>query len=114
MRAGERDLVINGRRFKITKHAVDRMCDMCVNADEIVAVLRHPEHVYLSLSRRYRGHENWTLGRITLPLRPIGKSRYAIPTVLWSSDELWQADLLYGPPTDRVYRPGTAPVRNYS
>lgn len=113
MRERNQSAVINGHRFKISYHALDQMCQMCVDGEEVLAVLSHPDRIVSS--RNYPGCQLWTLGRITLPLAVIGRGSFVVKTVLWSSAELWEADLLHGPPhPTRTFKPGRSPVRNYS
>lgn len=80
---------VDGLQVRITRHAAERIVDMAVSAEEVMATLQRPETVINSLT--YEGCQNYRRGDLALGVRRDGTNLVVI-TALWSSNEAWQRD----------------------
>ena len=90
--------------FRLTRHALSRLCDMAVSPDEITEALLRPECVYRSKS--YPDFDLFQSGRLTLSVarhrEPGGKRTVA--TALWRYADDWEDDYRFEPAEGREPR----------
>lgn len=80
---------IGGRAVRFTRHATERTLDMALDPEEVRAAILAPEKVWPSPS--YQGMTLRQAGRVTLSTREQD-GVLVIVTVLWATQEAWQAD----------------------
>lgn len=89
--------VIGGRRFKFSKHALDRALDMALEAEQITDTLADPrELVELGDEAIFRGL------KVELPCTVIN-GVYVVKTVLWRRQKDFRADVNRGADYGRTY-----------
>ena len=89
--------------FIISDHAMDRLMDMAVTAEEVKRALTSPESLHYS---RQPGVHFRTAGRVTLFVSDErdGEGRRRVITALWASQSLWEADYAFPAPHGREPR----------
>lgn len=102
---------IDGVPVEFTQHALRRMVEMSITADEVKKIILDPEEVYTS--RKYPDAVNHRCGRYAMAFKVDALTgRYVVLTVLYSSNAEWlraqQEGALSG---DRSYRPVISMLR---
>lgn len=77
--------------FTFTKHALERILDMQVDAETVRAALLEPEYVHPSPT--YRHTDLYDYQDITLS---VDRAVREVITVLWRWQEGWESDLARG------------------
>lgn len=92
---------IDGTRWRLTAHAVDRLLEMDIDGALVRECLARPEETYPSV--KHPGTTYYRHGDITLACA-FDRECPAVLTALWSTNALWEADLKDRPCGDRQLR----------
>jgi len=84
---------LDPNRWALSPHAVDRILDMALLPEELVAACERPERHWISPKYKVR---NQSAGRVTVALAPAQNGRRTVITVLWSTQEDWEKDYVHG------------------
>lgn len=91
-----------GRRWRISKHALERALDMQIDGADIFAALDHPDQVVDSV--KYPGSQHYKRGDFALSIN----FEHDIPvvcTIVWATQQAWRDDLSHHNYGGRTLRP---------
>lgn len=79
---------IEGVPVEFTRHAIQRMLEMEITADEVRRLILNPEEVYDS--KKYPGSVCHRRGRFSMAFRlDEGRGRYVVTTLLFATQREW-------------------------